>query len=108
LEGRSFLSRIENPFIIDLEFVFESAERVHLGMPFVGGGGLFHQLQREQRFSEGRARIYIVELVCVVEYLHGMSVVYGDLRPENLMLDEEGHVALCDFGLCKLGVSGRD
>ena len=90
----------------------------------VNGGELFYHLQREGKFDEGRSRFYCAELLCALEHLHGFNVVYrsvvnhphvlcrsgltqmhSDLKPENILLDYTGHIALCDFGLCKLNMS---
>lgn len=89
----------------------------------VNGGELFHHLQREGKFDEYRSRFYAAELLCALEHLHSFNVVYryvvrigfireiklkvfhSDLKPENILLDYTGHIALCDFGLCKLNMS---
>lgn len=69
---------------------------------------MFHHLQREQRFDINRSRFYTAELLCALECLHGFNVVYRDLKPENILLDYSGHIALCDFGLCKLDMKDED
>jgi serum/glucocorticoid-regulated kinase 2 len=74
----------------------------------VNGGELFYHLQREGRFDENRSRFYAAELLCALEHLHMFNVVYRDLKPENILLDYTGHIALCDFGLCKLNMSETD
>ena len=74
----------------------------------VNGGELFYHLQREGRFDESRSRFYAAELLCALEHLHMFNVVYRDLKPENILLDYTGHIALCDFGLCKLNMSETD
>jgi len=77
-------------------------------LAFVNGGELFHHLQREHRFDEKRARFYSAELLLALEHLHELDVVYRDLKPENILLDYTGHIALCDFGLCKLNMKDND
>ena len=77
-------------------------------LAFVNGGELFHHLQREQRFDINRSRFYTAELLCALECLHGFNVIYRDLKPENILLDYTGHIALCDFGLCKLDMKDED
>lgn len=91
----------------------------------MNGGELFHHLQKEHRFTEDRARFYSAELLLALEHLHELDVVYryvprspssweqpfnsyvadSDLKPENILLDYNGHIALCDFGLCKLNMT---
>ncbi|KAF9929734.1 hypothetical protein FBU30_001251 [Linnemannia zychae] len=105
LAERTVLAQVNNPFIVPLKFSFQSPEKLYLVLAFVNGGELFHHLQREGRFSEERSRFYAAELLCALECLHGYNVVYRDLKPENILLDYTGHIALCDFGLCKLGMT---
>ena len=51
-----------------------------------------------------RSRFYIAELLTALESLHELNVIYRDVKPENILLDYQGHIALCDFGLCKLNM----
>ncbi|KAI8931293.1 hypothetical protein NX059_011637 [Plenodomus lindquistii] len=108
LAERSVLAQINNPFIVPLKFSFQSPEKLYLVLAFVNGGELFHHLQKEQRFDINRARFYAAELLCALECLHGFNVIYRDLKPENILLDYTGHIALCDFGLCKLDMKDED
>lgn len=108
LAERSVLSQINNPFIVPLKFTFQSPEKLYIVLAFVNGGELFHHLQKEQRFDINRSRFYTAELLCALECLHGFNVIYRDLKPENILLDYSGHIALCDFGLCKLDMKDED
>ncbi|KAF1987380.1 serine/threonine-protein kinase gad8 [Aulographum hederae CBS 113979] len=108
LAERSVLAQINNPFIVPLKFSFQSPEKLYLVLAFVNGGELFHHLQKEQRFDVNRSRFYAAELLCALECLHGFNVIYRDLKPENILLDYTGHIALCDFGLCKLDMKDDD
>lgn len=108
LAERSVLAQINNPFIVPLKFSFQSPEKLYFVLAFVNGGELFHHLQKEQRFDINRARFYTAELLCALECLHGFKVIYRDLKPENILLDYTGHIALCDFGLCKLDMKDED
>lgn len=108
LAERSVLAQINNPFIVPLKFSFQSPEKLYLVLAFVNGGELFHHLQKEQRFDINRSRFYTAELLCALECLHGFKVIYRDLKPENILLDYSGHIALCDFGLCKLDMKDED
>lgn len=108
LAERSVLAQINNPFITPLKFSFQNPEKLYFVLAFVNGGELFHHLQREQRFDINRSRFYTAELLCALECLHGFKVIYRDLKPENILLDYTGHIALCDFGLCKLDMKDED
>lgn len=108
LAERSVLAQINNPFIVPLKFSFQSPEKLYFVLAFVNGGELFEHLTNEQRFNVNRARLYTAELLCALECLHGFNVVYRDLKPENILLDAQGHIALCDFGLCKLKLRDED
>jgi serum/glucocorticoid-regulated kinase 2 len=126
LAERTVLALVNNPFIVPLKFSFQNPDKLYLVMSFgmscqdievinldldifsVNGGELFYHLQREGRFDEGRSRFYAAELLCALEHLHMFNVVYRDLKPENILLDYTGHIALCDFGLCKLNMSETD
>ncbi|KAL3229023.1 Serine/threonine-protein kinase YPK2/YKR2 [Nakaseomyces bracarensis] len=104
LAERTILARVDCPFIVPMKFTFQSSEKLYLVLTCINGGELFHHLQNEGLFGLSRARFYIAELLIALETLHNMDVIYRDLKPENILLDSQGHIALCDFGLCKLNM----
>lgn len=108
LAERTVLAQVNNPFIVPLKFTFQSPEKLYIVLAFINGGELFHHLQREGRFSVWRSKFYAAELLCALEHLHSFNVIYRDLKPENILLDYTGHIALCDFGLCKLNMTAKD
>ena len=108
LAERTVLARVDCPFIVPLKFSFQSPEKLYLVLAFINGGELFYHLQHEGRFSLARSRFYIAELLCALDSLHKLDVIYRDLKPENILLDYQGHIALCDFGLCKLNMKDND
>jgi serum/glucocorticoid-regulated kinase 2 len=73
---------------------------------FFNGGELYHYLSEGGKFGEERARFYAAEIACALDYLHKRGIVYRDLKPENLILDSNGHIRITDFGLSKEGVEG--
>lgn len=92
-----------HPFITNLLASFSDHDFLYLLLDYVPGGELFSYLRKFRRFDEGMARFYAAEIVLVLEYLHEQQggVAYRDLKPENLLLDEEGHIKLVDFGFAK-------
>ena len=91
------------PFITELIASFSDHDSLYMLLDYVPGGELFSYLRRHRRFPEEWARFYAAEIVLVLEYLHEQQggVAYRDLKPENLLLDAEGHVKLVDFGFAK-------
>ena len=71
-------------------------------LDYACGGELFSLLRREGRFSNDVALFYATEIVLAFEYLHSMDIAYRDLKPENLLVDREGHVRITDFGFAKV------
>lgn len=75
--------------------------RVYMLLEFVAGGELFSYLRAAGRFSGPTSCFYAAEIVCALEYLHAKHIVYRDLKPENLLLDSQGHLKITDFGFSK-------
>ncbi|KAM0513018.1 hypothetical protein ACHAPE_008223 [Trichoderma viride] len=92
-----------HPFITNLQASFSDRERLYLVLDYVPGGEIFSYLRKYRRFDEQIARFYAAEIVLVLEYLHERQggVAYRDLKPENLLLDKDGHIKLADFGFAK-------
>lgn len=99
---KSILSRIAHPFIVNLYTAFQDEKNLYMLMEYVIGGELFSQLRKVGRFSNETARFYAAEIVLALEYLHSKNIVYRDLKPENLLIDREGHIKITDFGFAKV------
>ena len=104
---REILGEVHCPFIVQLRFAFQTTEKLFMVMDFVNGGELFFHLRKDLKFSEDRTRFYSAEILTALEYLHKQGIIYRDLKPENVLLDCDGHVKLTDFGLSKKFFSGE-
>eukprot|EP01117_Protostelium_nocturnum_P017133 TRINITY_DN6921_c0_g1_i1.p1 TRINITY_DN6921_c0_g1~~TRINITY_DN6921_c0_g1_i1.p1 ORF type:complete len:441 (+),score=129.59 TRINITY_DN6921_c0_g1_i1:726-2048(+) len=104
LSEKNILKKMANPFVVSLKYSFQTEDKLHMIMDYVCGGELFFHLCESKKFTEDRARFYAAEIVLALEYVHNLNIIYRDLKPENLLLDMNGHVCLTDFGMCKEGL----
>jgi serine/threonine protein kinase len=104
LSESSVLRRINHPFIVNLKYAFQTKDKLYMILDYLNGGELFFHLSNVDRFPESRAKMYAAEIVLALGYLHENQIVYRDLKPENLLLDMQGHVCVTDFGLVKEGL----
>jgi RAC serine/threonine-protein kinase/serum/glucocorticoid-regulated kinase 2 len=103
---KSILQKINHPFIVKLHYAFQTKDKLYLVLDFLSGGELFFHLGQVQKFDEWRAKFYTAEIGLALGHLHSMDIIYRDLKPENAVLDKDGHVCLTDFGLAKTNVRG--
>ncbi|KAL4896900.1 hypothetical protein BDV59DRAFT_190815 [Aspergillus ambiguus] len=94
-----------HPFVVKFFYAFQDHEKLYLILEYAQGGELFTHLAMERMFNEDVAAFYMAEMVLALEHLHqNVGVIYRDLKPENCLLDHEGHLLLTDFGLSKIAV----
>ncbi|KAL1205644.1 Serine/threonine-protein kinase AGC1-7 [Cardamine amara subsp. amara] len=98
---REILSQLDHPFLPTLYSHFETDKFYCLVMEFCGGGNLYslRQKQPNKCFTEDAARLFASEVLLAMEYLHMLGIVYRDLKPENVLVRDDGHIMLSDFDL---------
>ena len=98
---RDILTEINHPNIVKLFYSFHDQNKLYLILQYVPGGELFFHLNKLSKFSESVASFYTLEISLAIKFLHDKGIVYRDLKPENCLLNERGHLILTDFGLSK-------
>jgi serine/threonine protein kinase len=101
---RKVLSVVDHPFIMKLHYAFQTEDKLYFVLDYCPGGELFFHLSRFRKFPERVAKFYAAELLLALGHLHKRGIIYRDLKPENVLLDADGHVKLGDFGLAKAGI----
>ena len=123
---RNILADVNHPFIVKLQYAFQTEGKLYLILDFLRGGDLFTRLSKEVMFTEylqnvhnvfiertqvmfteEDVKFYLAELALALNHLHSVGIIYRDLKPENILLDSSGHIAVTDFGLCKEGVEEK-
>jgi len=97
-EERDILAMSDCPFITKLFYAFQNTRNLFLVMELCPCGDMKKILDKELKFSEPLARKYICEILIALEYLHKNDVIYRDLKPDNILVDKDGHIKLADFG----------
>jgi serine/threonine protein kinase len=90
---------------MSLHYAFQTSHHLVLVLQYCSGGDLQKKLHQESFFEESTARLYSAEVLTALVHLHERFIVYRDLKPENVVLDGDGHCLLTDFGLSKEGVA---
>jgi serine/threonine protein kinase len=90
-----------HPFVTTLVETYRLQDRLCFLLELVQGGELFTLLKKRVRLSDSEARFYVANVTLFIEAAHARSVVYRDVKPENLLLDERGYLVAADFGFAK-------
>jgi len=98
---RNVLAEVHSPYVVKLYYSFQDEEHLYLLMEYLPGGDMMTLLMRKDILSEEETRFYIAETILGIEAIHKHSYIHRDIKPDNLLLDRDGHVKLSDFGLCK-------
>nr|KYP71141.1 Serine/threonine-protein kinase OXI1 [Cajanus cajan] len=97
------LSTLSHPFLPSLIATLESPQFIAWALPYCPGGDLnvLRYRQTDRTFSPSVIRFYVAEIICALDHLHSMGLAYRDLKPENVLIQNTGHVTLTDFDLSR-------
>ncbi|KAL7746485.1 hypothetical protein RI367_008135 [Sorochytrium milnesiophthora] len=88
-----------SPWVVQLYFSFQDPVFLYLIMEFLPGGDLMSMLIKYDTFSEDVTRFYMAECIAAIESVHALGFIHRDIKPDNLLVDKDGHIKLTDFGL---------
>lgn len=98
---RNLLAEVDSTCIVKLYCSFQDDEFLYLIMEYLPGGDMMTLLMRKDTLTEDEARFYVGQTVLAIESIHKHNYIHRDIKPDNLLLDRNGHMKLSDFGLCK-------
>jgi len=96
-QEKKILQSMRHPFIMELHGSFQDPLNLYLVIEHGGGGELLTQLQKHRKFSNETSKFYLAIVVLAIEYLHSQSVMFRNLKPENLIITKDGYLKLRDF-----------
>ena len=102
LNEKLILEKVNSRFVVNLTYAFETKDSLCLVLTIMSGGDLkFHiyKMGDEPGFTEGRAKFYAAEILLGLHHLHSNGIVHRDCKPENILLDDKGHLRISDLGL---------
>ncbi|KAI9718749.1 MAG: hypothetical protein M1812_003923 [Candelaria pacifica] len=98
IRERRMLEHLNHPFLCNLRYSFQDIEYLYIVVDLMNGGDLRFHISRKT-FTEDAVRFWIAELGCALRYIHTQGIVHRDVKPDNVLLDSEGHVHLADFNV---------
>lgn len=98
IRERRMLEHLNHPFLCNLRYSFQDVEYLYLVVDLMNGGDLRFHISRKT-FSEDCIRFWMSELACALRYIHEQGIVHRDVKPDNILLDSEGHLHLADFNV---------
>ena len=99
---KQILQNLNYQFLVGMVFCFQTQERIYFVMNFIRGGELFNHLHKCKYFPEEETKFYCAIIGLALEYLHTHGIVYRDIKPDNILIDEDGYLKLADFGMAKM------
>ena len=100
-------ARLIHPFICAIADIGTAGDLEYVAMPYYAGGSLADMLSRRKTVSASSAASIAVQVACALDYAHRHGVVHRDIKPDNILFDEDGNVALTDFGIATARFHGR-
>ncbi|GAB7349346.1 hypothetical protein MBLNU459_g8479t1 [Dothideomycetes sp. NU459] len=98
IRERRMLEHLNHPFLCNLRYSFQDVEYLYIVVDLMTGGDLRFHISRKS-FTEEAIRFWIAELGCALRYIHQQNIVHRDVKPDNVLLDSDGHVHLADFNV---------
>uniref|UniRef100_A0AAY4BBQ3 Protein kinase domain-containing protein n=1 Tax=Denticeps clupeoides TaxID=299321 RepID=A0AAY4BBQ3_9TELE len=101
------LQEIEHVFLVNLWYSFQDEEDMFMVVDLLLGGDLRYHLQQNVQFTEDAIKLYLCEMTLALDYLQSQHIIHRDIKPDNILLDEQGHAHLTDFNIATIIKDGE-
>ncbi|EKE41510.1 hypothetical protein ENUP19_0297G0025 [Entamoeba nuttalli] len=108
LVEKNFLSKAHNISVVKLYYAFQDDINLYLVMEYCPGGDLATLLEHIGSFNEYVAHVYSAEILLSLHYIHALGCVHKDIKPDNILINRNGHLVLTDFGLSSYGLVSQE
>ena len=99
------MSKLKSKWIVELKESFQEGDYLYLVMEYVPGGDFMNLLIKKDILTEKEAKFYLAEIILAIESIHNSDCIHRDIKPDNILIDKNGHIKLSDFGLAKVSDS---
>jgi serine/threonine protein kinase len=96
--------KINHRFIVKLRFAFQTFDKLYLVTDYCAGGDMRALIAKEKGIKEEDCKVYLAEIILAIEELHKNGIIHRDIKPDNILIDKNGHACITDFGLSKEGM----
>lgn len=101
LNERNLLANLSHGYIVNMVYAFQDRTTLYLLMDIKEGGDLRYHLAKKHKFTEVETRFIVATIILALEYLHKKMIIHRDVKPENIVFDENGYAHLTDMGIAK-------
>ena len=102
MNEKNVLSKLHNPFIVNMKFSFQDKDNLYLVMDLLLGGDLRYHINSKKKFNEKELKFILSCTILGLDYLHQNNILHKDIKPDNLVFDSKGYLHITDLGISKI------